>query len=370
MDQKQNGSAQTSDAGRVDVGAPSPEAPDDVAEPDILVDTEVPAEDSSEIISTGDLPSPSETRLRVDQAYRKFRSVADGEVASYIPALAQADPDLFGISLVGATGNQYDTGDATTEFSIQSVSKPFVFALVCDAIGHRKARELLGANATGLPFNSVVAVEINADRTMNPMVNAGAIAATSLIPGEYPGQKWSFLRQGLSRFAGRDLMIDPAVYSSESRSNRRNRGVAHLLESYGRMYMDAATATDIYTRQCSLNVTAHDLATMGATLANGGVNPLTGVKVIKPQTCHRVLAVMATAGMYERSGDWLFEVGLPGKSGVSGGMVTVSPGKGGMGIYSPPLDAAGNTVRGTLVTKYLSKRLGMNLFASSPTQPV
>ena len=209
-----------------------------------------------------------------------------------------------------------------------------------------------------------MAVELNSDRTMNPLVNAGAMATTSLVPGDTADEKWQRVRDGLSRFAGRELTVNEEVYASESATNLRNQGIAHLLESYGRLYFDPDEATDVYTRQCSLEVTVHDLAVMAATLSNGGVNPVTGQVVVQPGVCRRVLAVMATAGLYELSGDWLYEVGMPGKSGVSGGIVTVSPGKGGLATFSPPLDAAGNSVRGQLVTKYLAERLGLNLFAS------
>jgi glutaminase len=199
---------------------------------------------------------------------------------------------------------------------------------------------------------------------MNPLVNAGAMATTSLVPGDTADEKWERVRQGLSRFAGRELSVNEEVYASESATNLRNQGIAHLLESYGRLYFDPDEATDVYTRQCSLEVTVHDLAVMAATLSNGGVNPITGDVVVAPGVCRRVLAVMATAGLYELSGDWLYEIGMPGKSGVSGGIVTVSPGKGGLATFSPPLDAAGNSVRGQLVTKFLAERLGLNLFAS------
>jgi glutaminase len=213
-----------------------------------------------------------------------------------------------------------------------------------------------------------MAIELNADRTMNPMVNAGAIATTSLAPGDTADAKWRFIREGLSRFAGRELAIDNEVYESEAATNQRNRGIARLLEGYERMYFDALQATDVYTKQCSLLVSATDLAVMGATLADGGVNPLTKERVISAEVAKRLLAVMATAGLYERSGDWLFEVGLPGKSGVGGGIVTISPGKGGLGVFSPPLDEAGNSERAQRVTKYLSEHLGLNLFASQPEQ--
>lgn len=315
-------------------------------------------------VSTGDLPQLEEVRSVVTEAYERYRSNGDGVVADYIPVLAGAAPELFGISVAGVRGRSFEIGDVETEFSIQSVSKPFVFALVCDAIGYTEARRHLGVNSTGFPFNSLMAVELNDDRTMNPLVNAGAIATTSLVPGDTAAEKWERIRDGMSRFAGRELTVNQEVYESESLTNLRNQGIAHLLESYGRLYFDPDQATDLYTRQCSLEVNVHDLAVMAATLANGGVNPNTGEAVIGPGICRRVLAVMATAGLYELSGDWLYEIGVPGKSGVSGGIVTVAPGKGGLATFSPPLDEAGNSVRGQLATKYVAERLGLNLFAS------
>lgn len=317
-------------------------------------------------VSTGHLPPAKQVRKLVAEAHSQFRSNDQGKNADYIPALAATSRDLFGLCVVSTSGTVYAAGDAEVEFSMQSVSKPFVFALILQVVGEEQARRKLGVNSTGLPFNSVMAIELNQDRTMNPMVNAGAIATTSLAPGASAEDKWQFIHQGLSRFAGRKLSLNHEVYRSEAATNQRNQGIARLLESYGRMYFDPLEATDVYTRQCSLNVTVKDLAVMGATLADGGVNPITQERVIDAAHCPRVLAVMATAGLYEFSGDWLYEIGLPGKSGVSGGIVTVSPGKGGLGTFSPPLDAAGNSVRGQLATKYLSQRLGLNLFASQP----
>ncbi len=318
------------------------------------------------LVSTGELPQTEQVREAVTEAYERYRLNGDGAVADYIPALATASPELFAISVVGAKGRSFEIGDIDAAFSIQSVSKPFVFALVCDAIGYESARHRLGVNSTGFPFNSLMAVELNDERTMNPLVNAGAIATTSLVPGNTVEEKWERIRAGLSSFAGRELSLSREVYESESATNMRNQGIAHLLASYERLYFDPDEATEVYTRQCSLDVTVHDLAVMAATLANGGVNPTTGERVILARMCRRVLAVMATAGLYELSGDWLYEIGMPGKSGVSGGIVTVSPGKGGLATFSPPLDAAGNSVRGQLVTKYLAERLGLNLFASAP----
>ena len=317
-------------------------------------------------VSTGHLPSDADVERLLLDAFDRYRGVRDGVVADYIPALACASPDWFGAALVGTRGRVFQMGDADLQFSVQSVSKPFVFALVVDHVGPTEARRLLGVNSTGLPFNSVMAIELGEDRTINPMVNAGAIATTSLVPGASADEKWAFVLDGMSKFAGRPLHVDDEIYRSEMATNRRNQGIAHLLDSYERMYFDPVQATDVYTRQCSLMVSATDLAVMGATLADGGVNPITGERVVSERTCAKVLAVLATAGLYERSGDWLYEVGLPGKSGVGGGIVTIAPGKGAIGTFSPPLDDAGNSVRGQLLTRELSVRLGLNLFASQP----
>jgi glutaminase len=325
-----------------------------------------PEDSGAEWISTGSLPSDEEIRSIVEAGYERFRHEDQGHVADYIPALAEASPQTFGVCVAGVHGGLFAIGDAEQEFTIQSISKLFVFALVCDALGSAEARRKLGVNSTGLPFDSVMGVELNEDRTMNPMVNAGALASTSLVPGDTAEEKFARIVDGLSVFAGRSLKMDESVYESEIATNARNRGIAHLLNGYGRMYCDPDVVTDVYTRQCSLRVSARDLAVMGATLADGGVNPLSGARAVASETCKRVLPVLATAGLYERSGDWLYDVGLPGKSGVSGGLVTVSPGKGGVGTYSPPLDEAGNSVRGRHMTAYLSERLGLNLFSSSP----
>ncbi len=319
-----------------------------------------------EWVSTGSLPSDLEIQAIVSTGYERLRHLDEGRVADYIPALAEASPDAFGVCVAGVHGRVFAIGDADQEFTIQSISKLFVFAMVCDTLGPAEARRNLGVNSTGLPFDSVMGIELNADRTMNPMVNAGALATTSLVPGASPEEKFERIVAALSVFAGRTLVMDDEVYESEAATNDRNRGIAHLLHGYGRLYCDPDVTTDIYTRQCSLRVSARDLAVMGATLADGGVNPLTGARAIAADCCRRVLPVLATAGLYERSGDWLYDVGLPGKSGVSGGIVTVSPGKGGVGTFSPPLDEAGNSVRGQRMTTYLSERLGLNLFASTP----
>src|SRR5262249_35905116 len=241
-----------------------------------------------------------------------------------------------------------------------------VFALVCQAVGPDEVRERVGVNATGLPFNSLEAIERSASGRTNPMVNPGAIATTSLVPGASSEETWEFIRVGLSGFAGRDLSMDDEIYAPAPQTNPRSRDIARLLESRGRLYADAVEALDLYTRQSSLNVTARDLAVMGATLADGGVNPLTGVGVVDQTSCHHTLAIMTTAGLYETSGDWLYDIGLPGKSGIGGGIV---PGRGGLGTFAPPLDTAGNSVRGQLAAGFLSMRLGLDIFVSSPAVP-
>lgn len=317
-------------------------------------------------VSTGHLPPPALVRTLVAEAHERYTSNSEGENSRVYPALAQAPSELFGVCVVGTSGNVYAVGDADDEFSIMSVSKPFVFALVCQSLGPEQARRELGVNSTGLPFNSLAAIERNADGRTNPMVNSGAIAATSLVPGGTADARWRFIHDGLSRFAGRTLSLNAEMYASASATNHRNQGIARLLQSYDRISGDPSEVTDLYTKQCSLNVSATDLAVMGATLADGGVNPLTGARVVDAEVCHYTLAVMTTAGLYETSGDWLYDIGLPGKSGIGGGIVTVSPGKGGLGTFAPPLDRAGNSVRGQLVARFLSQRLGMNLFASKP----
>ena len=317
-------------------------------------------------VSTGDLPTPEHVQALVSEAHERYQPHAEGEISRVYPALAEVPPDLFGICVVGTGGAVYAVGDAEHEFTVMSVSKPFVFALVCDLLGADEARTRLGVNGTGLPFNSLAAVERSADGRTNPMVNAGAIATTSLVPGDDVEARWRFLHDGLSRFAGRELALDDRMYASASATNARNQGLAQLLQSFDRLYCDPAEAVDLYTRQCSLRVTARDLAVMGATLADGGVNPITGERVVDAGVCHHTLAVMITAGLYETSGDWLYDIGLPAKSGIGGGIVTVSPGKGGMGTFAPRLDAAGNSVRGQLVARFLSERLGMDLLISQP----
>lgn len=322
-------------------------------------------DDVEQEVSTGSLPGWDRVEQLVQEARARYRDRTEGAVADYIPVLAEVDPALFGVVVAETDGGLHAAGDADVGFTIQSISKAFVYALVCEAHGHEAVGARVGVNNTGLPFNSVIAVELNDGHPMNPMVNAGALATTALLPGDTPAEQWAHLAAGLARFAGRELEVDPVVYASESATNQRNRAIARLLESYGRIGSDPLEVVDVYTRQCALRVTARDLAVMGATLADGGVNPLTGERVVSAQVCRDTLAVLASTGMYERSGEWLFEIGVPAKSGVSGGIVAIAPGKGAIGTFSPPLDPAGNSVRGRLATAHLSRTLGLNVFASA-----
>lgn len=311
-----------------------------------------------------DTPTASVNPPDIAEAHARYAPEMSGTVADYIPALGRADPAAFGLALVTAAGAVHEAGDHSAPFTIQSIAKAFIFALVCDQIGHELVHERVGVSNTGLAFNSVIAIELNDGSPMNPMVNAGAIATTGLVPGADAEERWAFLHDGLSRFAGRKLSLDDEVNRSEAETNHRNQAIGRILQSYGRIDADPEGVVDVYTRQCSLSVTAHDLAVMGATLADGGLNPISGEQVVSAETCRDALSVLASCGMYERSGEWLYEIDLPAKSGVAGGIVAVSPGKGALGAYSPPLDPAGNSVRGQRACAMLSRSPGLNLFAS------
>jgi glutaminase len=326
----------------------------------------VPLPDAPAHVSTGTLPDRERVQALVDDAHERYHANRDGEPSPAYPALQAVDPDLFGLCVVATDGASFTAGDADHAFTIMSVSKPFVFALVCERLGPAETRRCVGVNATGLPFNSLTAIERGDQGRTNPMVNPGAIATTSLAPGTSSDERWRFIHDGLSRFAGRKLTMQRDVYESALATNARNQAITQSLRSCDRLYCEPSEAVDLYTRQCSLLVTAHDLAAMGATLADGGVNPVTGERVIDASICHHTLAVMLTAGLYESSGDWLYEVGLPGKSGIGGGIVTVSPGKGGLGTFAPRLDAMGNSVKGALAARHLSAGLGLDLLSSKP----
>jgi glutaminase len=317
-------------------------------------------------VSTGALPAPERVQELVDQAHALFRSNGEGSTSTVYPALAQARTDHFGICVVGVTGSVYEAGDAGVGHAIMSVAKPFAFALLCEAVGPDEAVRRVGANATGLPFNEAEAIVRSPDGRTNPMVNPGAIATVSHAPGKTPEARRRSLHDGLSAFAGRPLEVDEEIHASAAATNHTNRALTALLEERHLLGCDGDTALATYTWLCSLTVTAHDLAVMGATLADGGVNPVSGARVVGADACRCTLAVMATAGLYETSGDWLVGVGLPGKSGIGGGIVTVSPGKGALGTFAPLLDGAGNSVKGQLAARFLARALGLDVFASAP----
>jgi glutaminase len=302
----------------------------------------------------------------VNAAYEKFKNLQEGKNADYIPALAKVDPKMFGIALVTPDGKVYTAGDTTSEVSIQSVSKVFTMARVMQQSGEKAIENNTGVDATGQPFNSIVAIEQYKGAEMNPLVNAGAITTTSMINGSSEGAIWSTIIGTLSEFAGRTLNVNEEVYKSEAETNQRNQAIAQLMYAYGKIKDNPARATDLYTRQCAVNVNARDLAVMAATLANGGVNPVTNKRVIDAQHVPAILAVMATAGLYDDSGKWLYATGLPAKSGVGGGLIAVSPGKFGIAVVSPPLDAAGNSVRGQKAITDISEALGGNPYAVQP----
>lgn len=295
--------------------------------------------------------------------YAAAKATTGGKNADYIPFLASVPSDLLGIAVVTAAGEVYKTGDADYGFAIESISKVFTLALVMETLGAKAVREKVGADPTGLPFNSVVALELHNGKPLSPLVNAGAIATASLVAGESADACWAAILDAQSRFAGRSLTLSPDVNSSEQQTNFHNRAIAWLLYSAGTCYSDPMRAVDVYTRQCSTLVSAVDLATMGATLAAGGTNPVTGARVIGADKVPHILAEMMMEGFYTASGDWAYTVGLPGKSGVGGGILAVVPGEMAIAAFSPPLDEAGNSVRGQVAVATVAQHLGHNLFA-------
>ncbi|MFJ4963244.1 Glutaminase 1 [Streptomyces sp. ADI96-02] len=292
--------------------------------------------------------------------HAEFGPVRGGRPADYIPQLALADPDAFGLALVSMDGHRYSAGDAETPFTLQSVSKPFVYALALSALGLDEVGRWVGAEPSGDAFNAI-SLEPGTGRPANAMVNAGAIVTTALVPDTAEEPAFDRILRCLSRFAGRELDVDDEVFASESATGDRNRALAYLIRSAGTMPVDPVTAVDLYFRQCAVRVTAVDLATMAATLAYGGVNPVTRETVVPAGVAAQVLAVMATCGMYDGSGDWLLRVGLPAKSGVSGGLIAVGPARFGLASYSPPLDTTGTSVRGHAALGVLSERYGLHL---------
>ncbi|MEA3434006.1 MAG: glutaminase A [Campylobacterota bacterium] len=297
------------------------------------------------------------------EAYEKFKDNQEGKNADYIKALAVVDSKIFGITLVTPDGKVYEIGDTDAKVSIQSISKVFTAAKVIQEKGEKFLQEKIGVNATGLAFNSIIAIELHGGSASNPFVNAGAIQATSWVEAKDSKERWDKIYSNMDDFAGTKLSFNEEVYISEVNDNKNNQAISKILDARGRMGSDPLEATTVYTKQCSVNVSAHNLGVMAATFANDGVNPVTGKKVLDKEYVPEMLAVMATAGLYDNAGDWLYLTGTPAKSGVGGGILAVVPGKMGIGVVSPPLDKFGNSVRGQLAAAYIIDKLGINPFA-------
>lgn len=296
----------------------------------------------------------------LEKVLAEVASDGSGETAAYIPELAEADPDLLAFGLVGPRGRVFTAGDESAPFTIQSMSKPFVLALALELHGRDEVFRRVGAEPSGEPFNAI-SLEARTGRPANPMVNAGAIATTALIPGADVDERTARIVGMMSKFAGRSLWIDEAVYASESATGDRNRALAHLLKSYEIIQGSVTDAVETYFRQCSVLVTVRDLAVMAATLAFGGRNPVTRDQVVSERVARDVTSIMASCGMYDFSGEWMLRVGLPAKSGVSGGVIAVAPSQFGVAAFSPRLDPHGNSVRASRIVEILSDRFGMHL---------
>ena len=302
----------------------------------------------------------------LENAYTKYKDLQEGANADYIPVLAKVDSDLFGLAIVTVDGKIFKAGDLDSQVSIQSISKVFTMARVIEDLGPDAIFDNMGVDATGQVFNSIVAIEQYHGQEMNPLVNPGAITSTSMVAGANADEIWNTIIGTYSVFAGRELTVLEEVYESEAATNQRNQALSMLMYAYGRIADDPLQACDIYTRQCSVGVNTQDLATMAATLANGGVNPVTGKKAVSMENVPEILAVMATAGLYDDAGKWLYHTGLPAKSGVGGGIIAVVPGKFGIAVISPPLDAAGNSVRAQRAITDITNELGVNPYLVEP----
>ena len=317
-----------------------------------------------EIRMIATVPDPTAIRSALQEAHQQFKTVTDGENANYIPYLAKVPSSLFGLAVTTAEGETFEVGDTRYEFAIESISKVFSLALLLEEMGPVEVRAKVGADPTGLPFNSVVAIELHGGKPLTPLVNAGAMATVSLVKAATPDERWQKLLSMYSRLAGRQLSLNDEVYQSEAATNFHNRAIAWLLFSYGTMYSDPIQACDVYTKQCSVGVTAADLAIMGATLAADGVNPITRSRVLSSGNVPHILAEMTMEGLYTTSGDWAYKVGLPGKSGVGGGLLAVAPGVLAISSFSPPLDPVGNSIRGQQAIEYIASALKLNVYSS------
>src|SRR5215471_7470270 len=302
------------------------------------------------------------------EMYTRLKPITDGKVADYIPELAKADPNWFGISVVTADGQSFDVGDCKQLFTIQSISKPFVYGLALEDHGLDHVLSKVGVEPTGEAFNAIVLDEAS-NRPFNPMVNAGAIATADLIQGKDYPERVSRMMAMFNRYCGREMYVDNTVFMSERVTGHRNRAIGHLMLNFGMVGDRITDSLELYFQQCSVLVNSHDLAIMGATLANGGVNPITGERAIKQEYVKYLLSIMHSCGMYDFAGEWAYRVGIPAKSGVGGGIAGVVPSQFGIGTFSPPLDDKGNSVRGIKVCQELSQRFGLHCFETKFTGP-
>jgi glutaminase len=300
----------------------------------------------------------------VKEAYEKFKDVTDGKNADYIPELAKVPSELFGVAIVTASGEVYSAGDMDYAFSIQSVSKPFTAALVMQQQGDQAVKDKIGVEPTGLKFNSILATQIIPQVSVNPLVNSGAIASVSMIEARSADDRFNKILDFFDALSGAKLSVIESVYKSEAATNQRNRAHGYILAASERIYSDPMEAVDVYTKQCSIGVTAKQLGIMGATLANKGVNPVTKAKVIDAKYVPKVLAIMMMAGFYNESGDWAYTTGLPSKTGVGGGIVAIVPGQLAIVGFSPRVNDAGNSVRSAKAINYIVNELGLNIFGS------
>ncbi|MEP6160152.1 MAG: glutaminase A [Halieaceae bacterium] len=298
----------------------------------------------------------------VDEAHSKYKDVKEGANANYIPILDEVPSELFGVVITLADGTTYAAGDVDYKFSIQSVAKTFTMAMVMEDQGVDAVKQKIGVEPTGMPFNSIIAIELNQKRSINPLVNAGAIAAVSMIDAKSEKERWRTILNGYSDFAGEKLSILEDVYKSEAETNYRNRAIANLLYNYERLYSDPMEAVSVYTKQGTVGVSARNLAMMGATLANMGVQPITGKRLIREEFVDEVLAVMLMAGFYDEVGKWAFRAGLPAKTGVGGGIVAIAPGDMAIAAFSPRVNEAGNSVRSMRAIQFISEQLKASLF--------
>jgi glutaminase len=300
----------------------------------------------------------------VETAHELFKDNQEGAPADYIPELAKVPADLFGVAIVTARGETFVSGDVDYAFTIQSVSKPFTAALVMQESGEQTIADKIGVEPTGLPFNSVLATQILPAVSVNPLVNSGAIASVSLVEASDASQRFGKILGFFEALSASKLKIIEDVYKSEAATNQRNRAHAYILDASDRIYSDPMEAVDVYTRQCSIGITAKQLAVMGGTLANGGINPITKKRVLDGKYVPKVLAIMMMAGFYNESGKWAFTAGLPAKTGVGGGIVAVVPGKLAIVGFSPRVNEAGNSVRAAKAIEYIADQLGVNVFGS------